>query len=308
MIRLAAIVAARQRAEVGLVSRSVLHGLMDVVETLPQPGDQLLVDEGAYPLARWACRAAAAAGVRVSAFPHHKPPLVTRSDRTWFLTDGWCQGCNLPAPLARLQATALSTGGGVIVDDSLAFGLLGYRADRCSFGDGTSTIRWSGCNHDGFIWLASLAKAYGTPVTIITGEEAAISAVARGGSNRLHSSPPSAADVGAGLDALADNDVISGMRDRLYHLTRWLRGAFRDLGVPPQGLTFPIVGTRVPSLLLASCWWKGLTRYGIQALVQLPRCHREAVLSVVVRADHRQADLDRLVRALAAVTRGHVAA
>lgn len=305
---LASIVADRQHAAAGMVARSALHGLMDVMETLPRAGDLILVDEGAYPLARWACWAAETRGVRVTTFPHHRPPSGPSPARTWIVTDGWCQGCGLPAPLARMQALVLGTGGRVIVDDSLAFGVLGRRSGGNLFGDGTGTVRWSGLDHDGFLWLASLAKAYGTPLTVISGDEAAIHAVASRGSNRLHSSPPSAADLGAGLDALTHDDHVNAMRTRLSRLTQWLRQAFTELGLPPQGLPFPIVGTRVESLALARRWHRGLAERGIQALIQLPRCHPAPVLSAVVRADHRQADLDRLVRALAYVTRDRQAA
>lgn len=304
---LASEIAERQQAASGLVARSALHGLMDVLQALPRPGDLLLVDEGAYPLSQWACKAAQSRGVRMVTFPHFRPPAVVPHTRTWVLTDGWCQGCGRPAPLAAMQSLAGQTGGQVIVDDSLGFGVLGRRSAEGSFGDGTGTLRWAGLKHDGVVWLASLAKAYGTPVTVITGEGGAISRLARLGGNRLHSSPPSAADLGAGLSALG-NSRIPRLRARLFRLTLWLRQALNDLGLAPLGLPFPIVGTRTDSLLQARRWRNGLAARGVQALVQLPRCQPGALLSAVVRADHSQADLDRLVRGLAQVTRDRRAA
>jgi 8-amino-7-oxononanoate synthase len=304
---LASAITAQQEAGSGLVARSALHGMMDVLQALPRPGDLLLVDEGAYPLTQWACKAAQSRGVQVVTFPHFHPPAVVPQSRTWLVTDGWCQGCGVPAPLARIQALVGKTGGRVIVDDSLAFGVLGRRSDDGGFGDGTGTARWSGLNHDGLIWLGSLAKAYGTPVTVITGDRTAITRLARHGGNRLHSSPPSAADLGAGVSAIRDRR-IPPLRGRLWRLTRWLRQAFNDLGLPPLGLPFPIVATHVESLLLARRWRSGLAARGVQALVQLPRCQPGALVSAVVRADHSQADLDRLVRTLALVTRDRRAA
>ncbi|KQQ90785.1 aminotransferase class I/II-fold pyridoxal phosphate-dependent enzyme [Arthrobacter sp. Leaf137] len=304
---LASAVAAGQQAGAGLVARSALHGMMDVLQSLPRPGDLLLVDEDAYPLTHWACRAAVPRGVRVATYRHLQPPAVVPyqraapSTRTWLVTDGWCQGCGRPAPLAQLQALAGKTGGQVIVDDSLAFGVLGKRSDDAGFGDGTGTVRWLGLTHGNVLWLGSLAKAYGAPVTVITGNEAAIDALSRHGGNRMHSSPPSAADLSAGLGAVR-NSRIPGLRSRLCRLTRWLRQAFQALGLPPLGLPFPIVATRVGSLRLARQWRAALSARGVQTLVQLPRCRPGALLSAVVRADHHQADLDRLVRALDAVT------
>ena len=317
---LASLVAAQQQADGGLVARSALHGMMDVLQSLPRPGDVLLVDEGAYPLSQWACRASLSRGVRVVTYPHFRPHAVVRpnrtapskgtvpSSRTWVLTDGWCQGCGRPAPLAALQAIAGQSGGQVIVDDSLAFGVLGRTSDgRNGFGDGTGTARWLGLSHDRLLWLGSLAKAYGTPVTVITGDSATVGTVARNGGNRMHSSPPSAADLAAGIGALRSSG-LPRLRRRLWRLTLWLRTAFADLGLPPMGLPFPIVGTRVGSLPLARRWRTALAAQGVQVLVQLPRCRPGALVSAVVRADHTQADLDRLVQALAAVTRGRRAA
>lgn len=316
---LASLVAGQQGADGGLVARSALHGMMDVLQSLPRPGDVLLVDEGAYPLSQWACRASLPRGVRVVAYPHFRPPAVVPSKgtappartgpsaRTWVVTDGWCQGCGRPAPLAELQAIAEKNGGQVIVDDSLAFGVLGRTSGRDGFGDGTGTARWLGLSHDRLLWLGSLAKAYGTPVTVITGDSPAVDMVARNGGNRMHSSPPSAADLAAGIGALRSSS-LPRLRRRLWRLTLWLRTAFADLGLPPMGLPFPIVGTRVGSLPLARRWRAALAARGVQALVQLPRCRPGAVLSAVVRADHSQADLDRLVRGLAAATRDRRAA
>lgn len=305
---LASGIAARQHAASGLVARSALHALVDVLEALPMPGDVLLIDQAAYPLAQWACWAAEARGVRVIRFPHRRPPARPTAARTWIVTDGWCQGCGRPAPLAKMQTLILKGGGRVIVDDSLAFGVLGRQQGGSPFGDGTGTVRWSGLQPDGFVTVASLAKAYGTPVTVITGDDAAISAIAQRGSNRLHSSPPSAADINAGLDTLASPASAGRSRIRLYRHTMWLRRALGDLGLKPEGLPFPVVGTRVASLELARRWRSELAGRQLQVLVQLPRCHPSAMLSAVVRSDHRQADLDRLVRGLAAVTRKRLAA
>ncbi|NUT71254.1 hypothetical protein [Pseudarthrobacter sp. C4D7] len=298
---LASLVAAQQGADGGLVARSALHGMMDVLQSLPRPGDVLLVDEAAYPLTQWACRASLPRGVRVATYPHFRPPGVVPPVKTFLVTDGWCQGCGRPAPLAALQAIAARTGGQVIVDDSLAFGVLGRATGPQGFGDGTGTARWLGVSHDRLLWLGSLAKAYGTPVTVITGDAATVGLVARNGGNRMHSSPPSAADLAAGLGALRSSS-LPRLRRRLWRLTLWLRRTFAGLGLPPLGLPFPIVGTRVDSLPLARRWRSALAARGVQVLVQLPRCRPGAVLSAVVRADHTQADLDALVRGLAAVT------
>ena len=163
----------------GLVARSALHGLMDVLETLPKT--QATCSWSTRAPTRWPAAHARPPEAQRGAghhFPHHRPPTDQPKARTWLVTDGWCQGCELPAPLARMQALVRSAGAGVIVDDSLAFGVLGRSDRREPLRDGTGNLRWSGLDHDGFLWLASLAKAYGTPLTVITGDESAIRAVA----------------------------------------------------------------------------------------------------------------------------------
>lgn len=316
-VTLASLVTRQQGGTAGLVARSALHGLTDVFATVPRHGDVVLVDEAAYPLMVWAGWAAAARGVRIVAYPHLRPIGPPPHRRAWYATDGWCQGCCRPAPLARLRELAAPTGGGVIVDDSLAYGVLGRRGGEppghvarpdgrsvpdSVFGDGTGTVRWSGLEHDGFLWLASLAKAYGSPVTVITGDGATLARLRDHGGNQWHSSPPSAADLGAALDCVADTDAMGRLRRRSAELVLRLRRDLTGLGLAPQGLPFPLVGLPLP-IDVARAWWARLAARGLHTLVQLPRCRDTAVLTAVIRSDHRDEDLDRLVEGFAALTR-----
>jgi 8-amino-7-oxononanoate synthase len=59
--------------------------------------------------------------------------------------------------MGALQALVGKSGGRVIVDDSLAFGVLGRRSADSTFGDGTGTARWLGLDHGGLLWLGSRA-------------------------------------------------------------------------------------------------------------------------------------------------------
>ena len=49
----------------------------------------------------------------VRSYPHHRPePIVAEPGhgRLFVLTDGWCPGCNRPAPLPELRAAAPAHG------------------------------------------------------------------------------------------------------------------------------------------------------------------------------------------------------
>lgn len=306
--RLASSVARRQGAEAGLVERSALHALTDVLSAFPERGGTLWVDEAAYPLARMACLVAQARGIPVLRYPHHDPPHRLRP-RSWLVTDGWCQGCNRPAPLVRLAGLARRVGGRVVVDDSLAFGVLGARAPGTSpFGDGTGTVRWLGAGHGHVLWLASLAKAHGTPVTVVTGDRRTVSTVGRRGGHRMHSSPPSEADLAAGLDSLERPAELAHRRERLYRLTLHLRDGFRALGLTPRGQAFPIVATRLDSPSAAQRLLAAVAQDGWQVIVQVPRCAPGHLLAAVVRADHSPEDIDALLRSLRRATTARLVA
>ncbi|MEU4292826.1 hypothetical protein AB0E63_31775 [Kribbella sp. NPDC026596] len=303
--RVADTVAAAQGAQAGVVGRSALHALMDVMGMIPQRGDVVAIDSAAYSLAEWAALRAAANGAVVRRYPHHRPEAIvpTTGRRLFVLTDGWCPGCNRPAPLPELQQLARETGGALIVDDSLAFGVLGNKRRGEVFGDGSGTPRWCGLDHAGIVWVASLAKAFGAPLAVTTGDSTTIRRLAGEGGNRVHSSPPSAADLAAASTALHDPSGNRVRRTRLQGQVLRLRSRLHDLGLTANGLPFPVVSIRLPGSD-AQRWWSRLQSAGIRALLQQSRCRRGAMLTVLVRADHSPADLERLTAALLAGQRG----
>lgn len=305
-----AAVAASQGAQSGIVARSTLHALTDVLGTLARRGDVVAVDTASYPITQTAVLTAAAKGAIVWRYPHHRPGRLTAPPgrRLLVVTDGWCPGCNRPAPLPELRRLARACGGAVVVDDSLAFGVLGGRAQGGSFGDGTGTPGWAGVDHDGIIWVASMAKAYGAPLAVTTGDRDTIELLAREGGNRIHSSPPSAADLAAASAALSDPRAGRVRRARLEATVRRLRAALRDAGLLVNGLPFPLVSIPLPSTSEGRRWWYRLRERGLRTVVQEPRCRTGALLSLLVRADHTDHDIDRLVVELRALARLRVAA
>jgi 8-amino-7-oxononanoate synthase len=297
-------VAAAQGAASGIVARSTLHALVDLVEVLLRPGDVLALDERVYPLTRWAADLAAGRGVHVTSYPHHRPgPVAAGRGRVWWATDGWCPGCNRPAPLKRLAALASATGAGVVVDDTLAFGVLGRRG-LTAFGDGTGTPRWCGVPHDTLVWLASLAKAHGAPLTLLTGPADVVMAVRRHGGSRAHASPPTSADLAAAHRSVLDQAGNASRRAVLAGHVHRMRRQLRRAGTAPVGLPFPLVAVPAPDGAARYCH-RAAAAAGVRTLPLAPRCGGPAALGVLLRADLTAADVDRAADVLSAVAARH---
>jgi 8-amino-7-oxononanoate synthase len=274
--RVAAAVAATHGAPAGVVARSTLHALTDILGVLPGPGDVVAIDSAGYPITRLAALVAAAKGATVRTYPHHRPDRLCAPPgrRLFVVTDGWCPGCNRPGP-------AFLDGATLIVDDTLAFGLLGG-------------ARWTG----GVVRVASLAKAYGAPLAVVTGSREVIARLRRDGGNRMHSSPPPAADLAAALTALGDTRGNRLRRERLWTNVSGVRSALRGMGFRLVGRPFPLVSIDMPSPAEAYRWWRRLSGRGVRSVVQHPLCRPGVVLSLLVRADHTERDLEALLDGL----------
>ena len=176
------------------------------------------------------------ANVSTSSTRHRSGHRQAIADRT----EGWCPGCWRPAPIAELREIAAENAGMLVVDDSLACGVLGARRHGEIFGDGTGTICWLSLRHDRMLWLASFAKAYGTPIAVVTGSHDSIDRM-RATGHRLRSIPPSTPDVLAAWRALALAPELHRRRHRLQAVVVALRAAVTALDLPVSGLSFPVV-------------------------------------------------------------------
>ncbi|MGD9753006.1 MAG: exodeoxyribonuclease VII large subunit, partial [Acidimicrobiia bacterium] len=131
--RLARAFARRQRAEAGLVARSTLHALWDLLCASATPSHHVLLDAGAYPIAHWATAAARQNGAGVDQVTHYDAAAFSRAaaaaartrNRIILVLDGSCPGCGQVAPLEDIGWVAERYGALVIVDDTLACGVLG---------------------------------------------------------------------------------------------------------------------------------------------------------------------------------------
>lgn len=312
--RVAARVAANQGAAAGVVHRSALHALVDVVDVLAPTA--VVVDAHAYPLAGLAAGSAAARrGTSVRTFAHHdagdarRVLTATGARRPVLVTDGWCVGCNRPAPLADLERAVREHGGTLVVDDTQAYGVLGHRSGQAAFGhDGGGTWRWSGGRPVSAVQVVSLAKGLGAPVAVTTGPRPVVDRLATHGT-RWHSSAPTSADLLAADRATAPRlrDELAGRRRRLWALVQALRDGLRRLGLHVTGLPFPLVHVRAPSVDPVRLV-HGLCALGVRGLALAPACHPTPTLTFALRADLTDRDVHTVLGALRVVLAQGVAA
>ena len=287
-------------AERGLLARSSLHALIDVLLTVTEGGGQVLVDEHAYPISHWATAVARARGATVQTFRHHDARdarrLASRSGSTVVLTDGWCGGCLRPAPLGGLLAVARGAGGVLVVDDSLAAGVLGRRTttNRLFGVGGAGTPAWLGVADAELVWVASTAKGLGAPLAVVTGPARVLDRVAAEGPARTHASPPTRCDVAALRSAWRD-PTLEARRRRLAGTVLRVRDGLGTLGLRPVGLPVPVVAVDAGGLGSVVALHRRLRVQGVETLVVRAACRGRAQLTICLRADHTGRDVDALL-------------
>lgn len=302
--------AAGQGAEDGLVARTSLHGLIDVLATRP-PGAVVLLDEAIYAVGLWAARAV---GAEVVAFRHRDARDAARQAprrrRVVVLTDGLCGSCLSPAPLAELAAVAAGHDGELVVDDTLACGVLGQRdvgAPVLGRGGG-GTAAWVGASPGpATVTVSSLSKGLAAPLTVVTGSRGRVDRMRRDGPSRVHASGPTAADLAALSYAVQlPESQLHRRRTRLARNVCTVRTLLHDLELRPVGIPFPVVlteGGRDDPLVLH----RALAAAGVRTLATTGRCTGRPTLTLCLRADHDDAAVGRLARALSAVVTGRAA-
>lgn len=295
--------------EDGILARTSLHGLIDVLATRP-PGATVLLDVATYPVGQWAARAV---GAEVLTFRHRdagdaaRVAQRVRGRTVVVVTDAFCGSCLRPAPLSDLAEVARRRDGELVVDDTLAAGVLGRRTAASSVlgAGGAGTAAWLDAGPGGLVAVSSLAKGLSAPLAVVTGPAPRVQRLRRDGPTRVHAGPPTAADVGALRQALAD-PTLDTRRSRLAAAVLQVREVLQDLGLRPLGIPFALVATeggrRDPLEL-----HRALAASGTRALATTGRCTGRPTLSLCLRADHSAAELRTLQRALAAAVAGRAA-
>jgi len=314
--RAAADLARLQGLDAATLLPSTLHLFWDLLRLLARRSrTALLLDAGAYPILHWAAEGAAAIGARVQRFAHHDAAalagLVQRAARQRLrplvVCDGFCPGCNRPAPLHDYARIVGDAGGTLAIDDTQALGVLGRLPTRaCPYGDGGGgSLRWHGLRGEHIVVGASLAKGFGAPLAALSGSTALLAHFRRDSQTRLHCSPPSTASVQAARRAL-DVAACAGQRwrERLLRLVLRLRATLAEAGFAAIGeLPFPtqsFVALRFAGRDAERSSLARLRAGGVQALLTRGCRGSAPRLSFIVTARHTPAQIDRVGELLAA--------
>ena len=303
--------AALAGCERAVATASTLHAFTDLFGATWRPPAAIFHDQEIYPIARWGLERAQQRAGRVIPFDHLDPAALEAAlDRArphrappWIVTDGVCAGCARPAPLADYLALARRHGGRVIVDDAQAIGLYGVAPGAAApygRGGGGSAARCGVAGDPALVLVASLAKAFGAPVTMVGGARGFVDRFTRDSETLVHCSPPSEAVLAAARRALALPAAdAEALRARLAARVRRLRRALRARGFVARGGLFPLQRVPLPSAEVAVALHRRLLRAGVRAVVRRARCLDEVSLTFVVTARHTDAQLDAAAEALA---------
>jgi 8-amino-7-oxononanoate synthase len=286
------------------VAPSTLHAFWDLFGVLGSDKAAVLVDAGAYPIARWGVERAHARGAISRSFSHYDPPALeaelraatARGRRPIVLVDGLCPESG-PAPLGEYSALVDRFGGLLVIDDTQALGILGDRSGGSRFGiGGGGSARHQAIGGPNVVIGASLAKGFGVPLAVLAADEAVIRRFELGGGTRVHCSQPSVAALRAGDRALDLNRVVGdALRSRLVALIKRFRERAAGAGYRPRGMIFPVqtvlTGPRAPQVHAR------LLQAGVHSILHRGR-RGEMRLTFVVTASHRVVEVDAAAAAL----------
>jgi 8-amino-7-oxononanoate synthase len=307
--QVAAEMAALQGCEAATLGTSTLHLVWDIFGPAGLACSAIYVDEGAYPILRWGVERAAARGVVVRTFRHHDAQALAlalwldrwRSLRPVVVTDGLCPGCGSVAPLAEYLECALRRGGGLLVDDTQALGILGRGADASTpYGHGGGgSLQWSGIKSPHVVALGSMAKGFGVPAAVISGSRQMVRQFEAESETRMHCSPPSTAAVRAAESALQLNrSQGERLRARLAALVARFRQTLMSIGLVLDGGLFPVQTISTLGIAEALELHKHLLDHGVRTVLHRGRTDNGVKISFLINASHRPEEIDYVANVL----------
>lgn len=314
----AAQAAALQGCEAGMVAPSTLHLSIDLFDRLGR-SHAIIADEALYPVMRWGLERIRGLGVPVAWFRHGDPADLARQMRQLprarppaVIVDATgIEGS--PTPIGRYLAIVQRHRGLLAIDQSQTLGLLGARpcASHPWGRGGGGVLRYADITSAApVLLLASWAKAFGAPLATLCGPAALVSEIARAGPTQSHCSTASQSALLAAMSALAINQrdgerlraALSRRVARLDDGLRWLaRHRLPDLQILRR--FHPLQQIRLDCAERTLGLHAALRARGFRTAL-LRQYGPHYALALVVRANHRTADIDALTAAMDALAPG----
>jgi 8-amino-7-oxononanoate synthase len=294
---------------------STLHLLWDLFAVLAEEQCAVVLDGGAYPIARWAAAGAALRGVPICDFRHFDPALLAsalsssgaaRGGRPVVVTDGFCAGCGRTAPLTEYTRVVEDAGGVLVVEDTQVVGILGRRpCPAAPYGEGGGgSLQRHHVRSENVVWVASLAKGLGAPLAALAASSPLVERIRRRAPTRVHASPPSAAVIAAAARGLAMNRTEGrARRARLATQVRALRQVLSGMGLAPRGGALPVQRIALASRIETERLHGALRRRGVKAVLARAACTGRTEIAFLVTALHTASDVREVETALREISK-----
>lgn len=300
--RVANEVARMQGLESGFTAPSTLHLYTDLYDWLAGKKVVLFIDEKIYPVSSYGIEKILLRGIRVIKFRHQEAEHLHGLVKTYtassvmpvIVTDGWCPVCGKAAPVYRYTEIAKRYNGLVVLDDTQAFGLLGEgRNDTLPYGKGGGgLLKWQQLIGTNIVTIVSLAKAFGAPMSVISGPSHFIHDVKENSKTRVHSSTVSAAHVQAALHALHTNRQRGDwLRKKLWRMICLLKQKLKTGGSVSTGGIFPVQHMQFRESAQTFRLSNLLNESGIATVLLSLHGENKPAVSFIIRSDHTEGEI-----------------
>lgn len=246
--------------------------------------------------------AARLSGARARRYAHADPAAAARrlgepAARKFIVTDGIFSMDGDAAPLAELARVAAESGAGLLVDDAHGLGVAGA--------DGRGSLAAAGLPVTAVTaMVGTLGKAFGTFGAFVAGSEEVVETLVQRARSYIYTTAPPPAVAAATRAALRLAREEPWRRTHVLSLARRFRAGARSLGLrltPSASPIQPLLAGEAQAALAAA---EALFEAGIWVTPIRPPTvpAGSARLRITFSAAHREADVDRLLDALAGVT------
>ncbi|HKR04880.1 MAG TPA: aminotransferase class I/II-fold pyridoxal phosphate-dependent enzyme [Bacteroidia bacterium] len=294
--RLSQHIATMQRLETGVAAPSTLHLYWDLFTFLRKLKIVVFADEKIYPVSKYGIERLIARQIPVYSFRHmdanHLYDLLIKTNLKFktpvLLTDGFCPQCGKAAPIKDYSAIMKPYKGNIIIDDTQAFGIFGERVNEEVYGKGGGGIlKWQNIMDNQVITIVSLAKAFGAPMAVISGNASFISSFKTESETSVYSSPVSIAHLNAAANAIRINQTSGDqLRNKLFKNVLLLRDDLYQSGIRLSGGIFPVQSITDLSPKQTYDLYKKLSAKKIKTALVKSHITQQPAISIVVRCDH----------------------